>query len=168
MGTGRLILNGTDANSNAGASSLWNSTAANSSVFSLGTYSSVNQNTLRFVAYLFAEVAGFSRFGSYTGNGSSDGPFVYLGFRPRWILLKRTDSSFGGDWEIWDTSRSTYNAVNAELYANSSSSESSATNPDILSNGFKIRSSAANYNASGGTYVYACFAENPYKLALAR
>jgi hypothetical protein len=151
-----------------GSSAYFNSTAPTSSVFSVGLSNISNQNSSSIVAYCFAEVAGYSKFGSYTGNGSSDGPFVYLGFRPRWILLKRTDSSFGGDWEIWDTSRSTYNAVNAELYANSSSSESSATNPDILSNGFKIRSSAANYNASGGTYVYACFAENPYKLALAR
>ncbi len=168
MGTGRLILNGTDANSNAGASSLWNSTAANSSVFSLGTYSSVNQNTLRFVAYLFAEVAGFSAFGSYTGNGSSDGPFVYLGFRPRFVLVKA--SSAVENWLILDSSTGAYNVISNTLLPNSSAAESTGNNRvDFLSNGFKARASAGvSPNASGVTYIYAAFAENPMKFSLAR
>jgi len=168
MGTGRLILNGTDANSNAGASSLWNSTAANSSVFSLGTYSSVNQNTLRFVAYLFAEVAGFSKFGSYTGNGSSDGPFVYCGFRPRYVFVKRIDTT--ADWYTFDTSRNSYNALDAELDLNIAIAETTAGGAtfDFLSNGFKLRRTGNAVNNSGGTYIYAAFAENPFKYSLAR
>ena len=171
MGTGRLILNGTDANSNAGAASLWNSTAATSTVFSLGNYSSVNQSTLTYVAYCFSAVRGYSAFGSYTGNGSTDGPFVFLGFRPRWVMIKRTDTA-GNNWVILDTSRDTYNASGLYLYPNLSAAEDdyrASTGPmDILSNGFKQRSSLSNVNASGATYIYACFAENPFKLALAR
>jgi hypothetical protein len=149
------------------ASSVWNSTLPTSSVFSIGTTSSCNSSGFTYVAYCFAEVAGYSAFGSYTGNGSSDGPFVYLGFRPRWFLAKLT-SSAGGSWHLIDTSRSPYNQVGLGLYPNLSSAESSDFASDILSNGLKIRNTQSELNASGATYIYAAFAENPFKYANAR
>ncbi len=124
----------------------------------------------RIVAYLFSEVAGFSRFGSYTGNGSADGPFVFCGFRPRFVMIKRTDTT--GTWLIEDTGRNTYNLTDLSLSAESSAAETTQTsigNPiDVLSNGFKCRGTGASSNASGGTYIFAAFAENPFKNALAR
>jgi hypothetical protein len=121
-----------------------------------------------YVAYCWAEIAGFSKFGSYTGNGSADGPFIYLGFRPRFILYKNS-SSGTAFWRIWDTARATYNADNNALYPNSSSAEDLGSGPiDELSNGFKIRTSSANDNGNGNTFIYAAFAENPFKNANAR
>jgi hypothetical protein len=145
---------------------MFNSTAPTSSVFSVGTYQ--NANTENYVAYLFAEVAGFSKFGSYTGNGSADGPFVFLGLRARYLLIKRTDST--GSWYVYDTARKTYNTMNEWLQPNTSNAENSGTTWefDILSNGFKVRNSGAFSNASGATYIFAAFAENPFKNALAR
>jgi hypothetical protein len=143
---------------------MFNSTAPTSSVFSVGTYNSASANT--YVAYCWAEVAGFSKFGSYTGNGSTDGPFVYTGFRPRYIMMKRTDGT--GDWWMYDTSRSASNTASLVLYANSSAAEISDSNVDILSNGFKLRSATFQPNTSGGTFIYAAFAENPFKYANAR
>jgi len=140
-------------------------TAPTSSVFTVGTNANTNNSTSPFVAYCFAAVAGYSAFGSYTGNGSADGPFVYLGFRPRWVMVKRTDST--SDWYIWDTSRDTYNVEAATLLADTSGAETSATSIDDLSNGFKCRS-ATVVNVSTGTYIYAAFAENPFKYSLAR
>ena len=166
MGTGRLILNTTDANSNAGASSLWNSTAATSSVFSLGTYSAVNQSSATFVAYCFAPVAGFSAFGGYTGNGSTDGAFIYLGFRPEFVMIKRTDTA--ESWNIVDAARNPTNQAGINLYPNLTNAESSNNLCDLVSNGFKLRNTWAGANASGGTYIYAAFAETPFKNALAR
>ena len=118
------------------------------------------------VAYCFAPVAGYSAFGSYTGNGSTDGPFVYTGFRPRFILWKRSDGA--ESWWINDTSRLGYNGANQALFPNLSNAENTANNIDILSNGFKIRGSGGEVNASGGTYIYAAFAEFPFKYSLAR
>ena len=122
-----------------------------------------------FVAYCFAEVEGFSKIGSYIGNGSTDGPFVYTGFRPAFILWKRTNST--SSWAIWDTSRSTYNAANDVLFPDINDAESSgnsAYDVDLLSNGFKWRTSNATINGSGSTYIYMAFAENPFKNSLAR
>ena len=159
-----LLLNTTAA---AGTTSaVWNNTAPTSSVFSIATDFSINQSTATYVAYCFAAVAGYSAFGSYTGNGSTDGTFVYTGFRPRWIMFKRTDSAF--DWSIYDTSRDTYNVMPDILYPNLSSAESNTYALDCLSNGFKIRGVGQNINTSGGTYIYACFAETPFKYANAR
>jgi hypothetical protein len=171
LGSGRLILNGTQANSTTGAATLWNSTAPTSSVFSLGDYSSVNGSTLRFVAYCFAPVAGYSAMGSYVGNGSTDGVFVYTGFRPRWVMIKASSST--GDWYIIDTARDTYNLSGKSLQANSSNAEPSiggsfSMTDDILSNGFKLRDAGSGSNGSGVTYVYAAFAENPFQYARAR
>jgi len=165
--TKALNLNNTLA---AFTSSLWwNNTAPTSSVFTVSTSNDVN-GASTYVAYCFAPVAGYSDFGSYTGNGSADGPFVYTGFRPRYVMVKRTDIGGAGfDWFIWDTARNTYNQMASNLTANQSVAEGVTAYPlDALSNGFKVRNSATAYNASGGTYIYACFAENPFKLALAR
>lgn len=162
---GWIRLNTTDAWSTT--SLLWNNTAPTSSVFSIGTYDYVNYSGSNYVAYCFAEVAGYSKFGSYTGNGSTDGPFVYCGFRPRYVLIKRTDST--SDWTVWDTARNTYNTMNLALYPNLSNAEvNTSIVIDTLSNGFKVRNSNADTNASGGTYIYACFAENPFKYSNAR
>lgn len=126
-----------------------------------------NQSAQTYVAYLFAEVAGFSKFGSYTGNGSTDGPFVYCGFRPRYVLFKRTDTL--SQWSVHDTARDTYNAVNLTLLPNASDAEASSNKlMDITANGFKFRDTNADANASGGTYIFAAFAENPFKNSLAR
>jgi hypothetical protein len=130
----------------------------------------VNQNAATYVAYCFAAVPGYSAFGSYTGNGSADGPFVYLGFRPRWVMIKCSTSDFAGNaqWNIFDTSRSTSNTTLLRLFANSSAVEATTIGIDILSNGFKLRESSNAFNGSGATYIYAAFAENPFKNALAR
>ena len=147
----------------------WNSASPTSSVFSVGTSGGVNESTKKLVAYCFAAVAGYSAFGSYTGNGSADGPFVFLGFRPRYIMLKVT-SGAGGNWFIRDTARDPYNTTSLTLYPNLSDAEFNATGNtiDILSNGFKLRSSSSGANGSGETIIYAAFAENPFKYALAR
>jgi hypothetical protein len=171
IGAANTLRLNTTATSSAGGSAAWNSTAPTSTVFSLGTSAGVNQSTQTYVAYCFAQVAGYSAFSSYTGNGSADGPFVFTGFRPRWIMVKRTDST--SDWYIYDTARSTYNAGTQTLAADLGLAESSFSSTnffDILSNGFKLRQdNASGYaNASGGTYIYACFAENPFKHSLAR
>ena len=126
----------------------------------------VNTNNGNYVAYCFAPIAGYSAFGSYTGNGSTDGTFVYTGFRPRYIMRKRTDTT--AYWVVFDTARNTYNVVGEDLYPNDSLAGSNDFTMDILSNGFKIRGSGANINASGGTYIYAAFAEFPFKNSLAR
>lgn len=157
-------------NASATAATVFGATPT-SSAFTVGTDSATNGNADTFVAYLFSEVAGFSRFGSYTGNGSTDGPFVFCGFRPRYILTKRTDST--SDWMVYDTARATFNVGNQTLGANLALAESSFASTnffDVLSNGFKLRQdNASGYNnASGGTYIFAAFAENPFKYALAR
>lgn len=119
------------------------------------------------VLYAFSAVAGYSAFGSYTGNGSSDGVFVFLGFRARFLMIKRTDST--GGWVMLDTARDTYNDVDNYLYANSNATDAGSSNVlDINSNGFKIRNSWTDINASGGTYIYMAFAENPFKYSNAR
>jgi hypothetical protein len=124
---------------------------------------------LGIIAYCFAEVAGYSKFGSYTGNGSADGPFVYCGFRPRYVLLKNVSSSVT-NWWIMDTSRDTYNLAINELRADTSNVEltTAYSHMDILSNGFKLRASSNESNGSGNTVIFAAFAENPFKNALAR
>jgi len=145
----------------------WNNTAPTSSVFSLGTAAQVNLNTSSFVAYCFSEVAGYSKFGSYTGTNAADGPFVYFGFRPKFILIKRTDAV--ENWTIWDTSRNTYNATTTELYPNLAIAEANGGGLAFLSNGMKVTSVAGtNYNTNGATYIYMAFAENPFKYSLAR
>jgi hypothetical protein len=163
-----LTLQSTDAATTSSA--YWNNTAPSSSVFTIGTSNDVNINSsvYTYAAYCFAAIKGFSAFGSYTGNGSTDGPFVYLGFRPRFVMVKRTDST--GDWQILDSSRSTYNAADARLIADLNIAEINNTggNTDFLSNGFKFKNVNGDDNASGGTFIYAAFAESPFQNSLAR
>ena len=147
-----------------GVAGVWS--GVTSTVFPLN--SGVNQQT-DIVAYCFAPVVGYSSFGSYVGNGSTDGPFVYLGFKPRWIMLKMTNSV--SDWWIYDTARDTYNVMGSILYPNLSAAEyvdTSVFGRDILSNGFKVRTSNGTVNGNGFTYIYAAFAENPFQYARAR
>jgi hypothetical protein len=163
--TAAVFLNLTSAS--VALSAYWNNTSPTSSVFSLGNSSAGNGSTNNLVAYCFAPIAGFSAFGSYTGNGSADGPFVYTGFRPRFVMIKRTDST--ANWEIWDTTRSVYNQTYNALYPNLSNAEDGGNPIDINSNGFKLRDTGGSTNATNtATYIYACFAENPFKNALAR
>jgi hypothetical protein len=159
-----LELNTTIAATTGGTP--WNNTEPTSTVFTVGTWNAVNANGSTYVAYCFAEVAGYSRIGSYTGNGSTDGTFVYTGFRPAYLLIKRTDTT--GDWIVWDAKRNTYNALNSILYPNLSSAEATAAsvNIDFLSNGFKLRASSSVLIS--GDFIYAAFAESPFKFANAR
>ena len=165
-GTAGINLNSTsDATTNAG---WWGDTAPTSSVMTLGTFF---DDSADYLAYCFAQVDGFSSFGNYTGNGSNDGPFLYTGFRPAYLLIKRYDSGSGENWRTVDGTRRTYNPQGQEeLYVNSSAlvNPSNSNFADLLSNGFKLRTSLSGSNASGGTYIYMAFAENPFKYALAR
>ena len=163
--TGALILNGTNAT--VTSSDYWNNTTPTSSQFTVGISNAGNQSGNSLVAYLFAEVAGFSKFGSYTGNGSADGPFVFCGFRPAFVMIKSSSSAVG-NWLIQNSKTLGYNPSNSELYANLSNAETTADRTDLLSNGFKPRINSAENNSSGVTYIYAAFAENPFKYALAR
>ena len=148
------------------AATVFYSAAPNASTFTVQTDLYVNSSGQNYVAYCFTEVEGYSKFGSYTGNGSADGPFVYTGFRPAFVLFKRTDST--SDWHLYDTTRSTYNVIAAALYADISNAENSGQPFDILSNGFKLRVAGGELNTSSATIIYAAFAENPFKNALAR
>ena len=122
-----------------------------------------------YIAYWFAEVEGYSKFGSYTGNGSTDGPFVNLGFKPTLLIVKRTDA--GASWEMADSLRDPFNAVTSILQADTSGAESTFSGTtdlyDFLSNGFKLRASHADFNGSGGTFIYMAFAKSPFKTATA-
>jgi hypothetical protein len=166
LGTSQyLTLNATDAvATDAGA---FTSTRPTSTVFSVGTYQITNTSSKNYVAYCFAPVSSYSSFGSYTGNGSStDGPFVYLPFRPKYVLVKA--SSAVDIWNVVDSVRDPYNAAKKNIWINQNSAEDSTTaGMDLLSNGFKPRNQF-NYNGSGVTYIYAAFAENPFSVARAR
>lgn len=164
--TKQLYLNATGAGGTS--STVFNNTAPTSSVFSIGTWGGINYSDDAFVAYCFAEIEGFSKFGSYTGNGSTDGPFVYCGFRPRWIMIK--NSSAAANWTIVDTARNTGNVANARLFPSTAGSENTAAdNVDILSNGFKVRNGTdTGANTSSNIYIFAAFAEAPFNYARAR
>jgi hypothetical protein len=169
-----LALNSTAAATTD--TNLWQNTAPTSSVFSVGYDTWVNSNGFTYVAYCWAEVEGYSKFGSYTGNGSADGPFQYTGFRPKFVVIKKTSNATNSNWLMQDTSRETYNANNyATLAANLNSNEPQSGAGsfegnfiDYLSNGFKIRSSGSNSNESSSNYIYMAFAESPFKYSNAR
>ena len=153
-------------------SAFWNDTAPTSSVFSVGTHVSANRSGANIIAYCFHSVDGFSKVGSYTGNGSAtNGTFVYTGFRPKWIMVKRSDSGVAtADWYIWDAERNTFNVAGKTVQANESTAESDSGNHDldILSNGFKLRIDYATVNGSGNNFIYLAFAEQPFKYSNAR
>jgi hypothetical protein len=148
-------------NAEAAASGFMDSTAPTSSVFTVDTRLEANGNNLEYIAYCFAEVQGYSKFGSYIGNGNADGTFVYTGFKPAWLLLKQSSSS-GEHWRLLDSARSTYNTVKQHLAPSIAGTESVETGGDFLSNGFKLRDGDAHQNADGETYIYAAFAEQPF------
>src|SRR5210317_226438 len=139
----------------------WNGTEPTTSVFSIGTDGRTNGSSEDFIGYCFAEKKGFSKFGSYTGNGSTDGPFVYTGFKPAWFMVKKS-SAAGDSWVIIDNTRFPYNYVDKFIYADEADAESgSAERLDILSNGIKLRATHPFINTSGATYIYMAFAESP-------
>jgi len=140
----------------------WNDTAPTNSVFTIGDVSWFGSASDEMIMYCFRSIPGYSAFGSYTGNGSADGPFIYTGFRPAFVMIKETTST--GNWQILDTTRSPYNVINNDsLWANLSSAESGASAYfDVLSNGFKIRDTDSDKNSNGQTYIYMAFAENPF------
>ena len=140
----------------------WNDTDPTSSVFSVGTGNTTNGNTDAMIAYLWSEKQGFSKFGSYTGNGNADGKFVYLGFRPAMIIIKNVGEH---NWNIFDNKRGGFNVDNDQLYPDLSNAEaygSSNTFIDFLSNGFKMRNTNSDKNGSGSTAIYMAFAEAPF------
>jgi hypothetical protein len=165
---GQMLIDSTAAVYNPGNGLYFNSTYPSSTVVTLGTSGATNGNGQTYVLYSWAPVAGYSSFGKYTGNGSSDGPFVHTGFRPRWVMVKASDAA-GCDWTIYDTARATTNQTQVILRANLSNVEATGGLAlDILSNGFKFRESGGLGNDSGVTYIYAAYAEHPFKNALAR
>ena len=137
----------------------WNATEPTTSVFSIGTDGRTNGSSETYIAYCFAEKKGYSKFGSYTGNGNADGTFIYTGFKPAFVMLKNTSSA--QDWSMKDNKRPGYNVTDDILYPNGNYAEGSGGDIDIVSNGFKIRTTAANTNGSGNTFIYMAFAENP-------
>ena len=160
-----IYLNGTGAVASFG---FYFPTEPTSSVIYLGSDADVNGNGNSMVCYAFSEVAGYSKFGSYTGNGSTDGPFIYCGFRPRYILFKTT-AAINQPWGVADTTRSPYNLTNLNISPTYDTAENSGyAKMDILSNGFKLREDSVFINGSGSNYIFAAFAENPFKYSLAR
>ena len=161
-GYGYLVLNSTAAT--ATSSTYWLNTNAesNATLLAFGNNASVGADGGEYVCYAFAEKQGYSKFGKYVGNGSNtNGSFIYTGFKPAMIIAKRTDAS-AHNWFIWDTKRAPSNLVQAVLYPNAANAESSLFQIDILSNGFKHYNNYGSTNASGGTYIYMAFAENPF------
>jgi len=158
--TNALNLNAVDAS--FASTNSWNSTSPTSNVFSIGTNSNVNASSANHIAYCFAEKQGYSKFGSYTGNGSTNGPFVYTGFKPAFVITKRIDSS-GGGWGINDNKRPNYNPENLYLITNDGQAEASdgSWTMDLLSNGWKARYNNGHFNAAGGSYIYMAFAKAP-------
>ena len=146
----------------------WNNTSPTSTVFSVGSDDGANGNTNLMVAYCFAPVVGYSSFGSYVGNGSSDGPMVWTGLRPRFLIYKRTDAADTVGWIMIDSARDPYNVATKYIVANGSTAEGTTNVVDFLSNGFKLRVPGADGNVSGGTYIYYAVAENPFQYARAR
>ena len=139
---------------------MWNDTAPTSTLITLGGSAVLNNSSDTYVCYAWSGVQGYSKFSSFVGSGSSDGPFCFCGFRPAWIMIKNTQD--GAPWMIMDNKRSGYNPTNNRLYANTTATEEGAVDRfDILSNGFKIRTSDNDTNKSGDLFIYAAFAEQP-------
>ena len=141
----------------------WNNTSPTSSVFTVGSDSAVNHSGNDMIAYCFAEKKGYSKFGSYVGNGSTNGSYIHLGFTPAWVLIKKTNTT--ENWLILDTKRGAYNFVDEFLQPNNSNAEQNhniAGGIDVLSNGIKMRHGDGTINASGGSYIFMAFAENPF------
>tara|TARA_Y100000004_G_scaffold42349_1_gene46302 strand:- start:304 stop:1347 length:1044 start_codon:yes stop_codon:yes gene_type:complete len=155
-----LEFNSTTAELSQGTYNMFNSTRPTSTVFSIGTHNNTNGSGNSYVAYCFAEKTGYSKFGSYIGNGTNDGTFVYTGFKPVFLLIKNKGTT--ENWNIWDNKRDTYNAVESRLYPNTTGTESTSDSNDFdfLSNGFKVRNNGGNQGASGNTYIYMAFGQS--------
>ena len=158
-----MEINDTKASTNPGSVVTWGSppTAPTSSVFTVGSNNAHNGSSDAMIAYCFHSVNGYSKMGSYTGNGNADGTFVYLGFKPAFILVKNT-STAGTNWQIVDNKRVGYNGANNRLYTDDSAAESTTQTLDILSNGFKAITTNNLVNASSATYIYMAFAESHF------
>ena len=152
----RLKLNTTDASA---SSPNWRATPTNT-VFNSNSSNIINNSGDSYIAYCFAEKQGYSKFGSYVGNGSENGVFCFTGMKVGWLMIKRTDSA--NSWIIMDNKRTTFNPMGEELKAEVSDAGNDATRWDFLSNGFKLRNGSGAVNASGGSYIYMAFAENPF------
>ena len=153
-----IYLNGTSAVDDA--ATFWNDTAPTNQVIYLGTHSYVNYSGRTYIMYAFADVKGFSKFGSYTGNGNNNGTFIYTGFKPAFVAIKRTDDT--ARWVVWDNKRSPFNLMDKGLFPNSNVVENNGYwKLDCYSNGFKMRRDEAEQNANNGNFIYMAFAENP-------
>ncbi|MDP7367555.1 MAG: hypothetical protein QGH83_09900, partial [Candidatus Pacebacteria bacterium] len=170
LGSGRLQLDTTVASSTGNADAYWNTTAPSATLVSLGDHDAVNGSSDTYIIYAFHSVDGYSKVGSYVGNGDTDGPFIYTGFRPRYFVIKRTDSA--DDWNCYDSIRSsTGNPMNETIYLNGYNGEAfndTGHDLDFLSSGVKLRTTNGQENASGGTYIYIAFAEIPFKYSNAK
>ena len=157
--TKRLVLNTTGAQEDD--ASFFNDTTPTSSVFSIGSSSAVNLSGRNYICYAFTDIVGYSKFGSYTGNGNANGPFIYTGFKPAFVMTKK--SSGTGAWAMMDNKRPGYNVTKNYLQANDSTTEhvDVSFNLDLLSNGWKARHNNGDFNSSGQTYIYMAFAETP-------
>ena len=156
--TDYLILDTTAAT--ADADNFWSDQAPTSTLITMGSNTDVNPNGNAAVAYCWTGVQGFSKFGSYTGNGNADGPFIYTGFRPAWVMTKRTDST--SSWHIYDNKRDPHNLVQSKAVADDAVTYASGTEVDFVSNGVKIRGTGSDLNASGGSFIFAAFAHSPF------
>jgi len=159
VGSEKITLNGTGAKSTGLNSSWFNNTAPTSTLFTIGTQSDLNGSGGTYIGYCFAEVKGYSKFSSYIGNGSTDGTFVYTGFKPAMIITK---ANAVADWFIRDNKQNSYNVMNEYLSPNTTATSGNLNSFDFVSNGFKIRNDNNAWNGSGTTYYYMAFAENPF------
>ena len=160
LGSGKFILLDTDGGEQS-SSSIWQNTTPTSSVITLGGDGGVNASGGTYVCYAFAEKQGFNRFGTYTGNGSTNGTFIYTGFKPSWVLIKSKGS--GTHWRLADNKRDTFNPSTKQLFTNNNAAEATDSNYaiDFLSNGFKHKNTNSDLNQSSVNYIYIAFAEEP-------
>ena len=152
-----LILNNTTTRDNDNTA--FNDTAPTTTTFSIGTSATINQNGNGHIAYCFAEKKGYSKFGSYIGNGNTDGPFIYTGFRPAFVIQRQADGN--RDWTMMDSKRAAFNVMDERLVPNDSAAEVTNNDTDFLSNGFKCRRDQTNTNGNTFRYIYWAFAESP-------
>jgi hypothetical protein len=157
-GTHWMNLDGTNAAIDD--ANMWNDTNATSTVFTVGNSGGSNGSSVEYIAYCFKEIQGYSKFGSYTGNGDANGPFIYLGFKPAWVMFKNLTA--GHDWRILDNKRNTFNSNNKDLRSNTSEIDSAGSDMDFVSNGIKMRDTDGDLNESGSEHFYMAFAESPF------
>ena len=156
-----ILINSTNAEFSPGTSAFY-PTNFSTSLFSLKNDNASNSSGDNYVAWIWSEIKGFSKFGHWIGNESTNGPFIFTGFRPAWIMSKRADNSSGGEWNIVDSTRDPSNPAQTKLEANNQDADETDEMFDILSNGFKINRSDGNVNADGGRYIFMAFAESPF------